>query len=346
MRKYLTFFILCTFLTGCGRASSTNPVSTPTLTPVPSNPLGTIAAPAAVLPALPAIISKSLNITALPLLKTGVPNFDHVILILFENHGYNEVIGNSEAPTFNELANQNVLLTHYYAVSHPSLPNYISLVGGSTFGIKNDCGSCIINQTSLPDLIEGSGRTWKTYQESMPSPCTVASTSGYDENHNPFVYFDPIQKDPTRCQRSVVPLSQLDTDLSANQLPNFAFIMPNLCDSAHSCSLSTADTWLKQKVGKLQASPALGQNYAIFVLFDESSSDHSSCCGLPSRAGGRVFAMIISTLAKPSFRDDTRLSHYSVLKTILLAWNLSGLGFTENPATQPITAPWKESILK
>jgi phosphatidylinositol-3-phosphatase len=273
--------------------------------------------------------------------EANIPAFNHIIMIMFENQDFQGVIGNQEMPVFNRLADQNVLLTNYYAVVHPSLPNYIALMGGDTFGITSDCTDCFINQPSLPDLIEASGRTWKTYQEDLPSPCFVGNSGNYKQKHNPFIYFDPIRNDPERCQSSIVSLNELYTDLAANQLPNFAFIMPNICNSAHSCSLATADKWLGELMDKLQSSPALGTNYLIDVSFEESKSDNSSCCGLPTSAGGRVAAILISPQAKPGMKVETPLSHYSLLKTISIAWKLPELGYSALSSTPAITSPWQ-----
>ncbi len=262
-------------------------------------------------------------------------------MITFENHGFNEVIGSSKMPYLNSLADQYVLLTNHFAVSHPSLPNYIALISGNTQGIKKDCTDCFVNQPSLADLIEKSGRTWKTYQEDMPSACFLGDANPYVQKHNPFIYFNSIRLNATRCQGSVVPLTELDIDLAANQLPNFAFIMPNLCNSSHDCPLDKADQWLKGTIAKLQASPALGKNYLIIITFDEGQeSDKSSCCGMGS-GGGQVATVLISPLAKPGYKDATPVSHYGVLKTILEAWNLPNLGNTQLPDTQPILEPWQ-----
>src|SRR5512138_3442467 len=200
-----------------------------------------------------------------------VPSFDHVILIMLENRSYSSVIGGSSMPHLNELARQNVLLTNYYAVAHPSLPNYIALVSGTTADISSDCTKCYVNQPNLADLLDSSGRTWKTYQEDMPSPCFVGDAKPYYQKHDPFIYFNSIRLNSSRCDRSVVPLTTLDSDLSKNQLPNFALIIPNNCDSGHSCPGETADNWLFSMVSKLQASPALGQKSLIVVTFDEGS---------------------------------------------------------------------------
>ncbi len=272
----------------------------------------------------------------------SIPHFEHIILIVFENHTYDQVIGNPSAPFFNQLASQYVLFTSYYAVTHPTLPNYIALIAGDTFGIHSDCTKCYLKHTSLPDLIEASGRTWKTYQEGMPSPCYTRFYRKYDMVRNPFVYFDSIRTDAARCKGNVLPLTQLAVDLKDNRLPNYALINPDMCNSGHNCSIYIADEWLKKMIEELQSSNALGDSSAIFVTFDEAQKTNTgSCCGLGTSAGGQVATILISPQAKSGFQDSTPLSHYSLLKTILLAWNLPALGKTEEPETSAITAPWK-----
>ncbi|MFL7868898.1 MAG: alkaline phosphatase family protein, partial [Anaerolineales bacterium] len=202
------------------------PTTTEPLSPTPAQPSAT-APPSTLTP------------TPTPL----VPQFEHIVLILFENKEFGSVIGNPTMPLFNRLARDYTLLTQYYAVRHPSLPNYIALIGGDTFGIHSDCNDCFVDAPSLPDLIEASGRTWKTYQEDMPKPCYLGGTLHYAQKHNPFVYFDPIRLDQERCERSVVPLTDLSADIQAGVLPNFIFITPNLCNDAHDCPLRVADGW-------------------------------------------------------------------------------------------------------
>ena len=279
------------------------------------------------------------TLTPIPL----VPNFAHIVIIIFENKEYGSVIGNSDMSYFNQLAASYTLLTQEYAIMHPSLPNYISLISGDTNGIIDNCTDkeCYINVPSLPDLIEQSGRTWKTYQQNMPEPCFTGNTMEYVRKHNPFIFFDPIRLDPERCQHSIVPLTQMDTDIAANTLPNFIFITPDICYSAHDCDLNQADAFLKEQMDKL--SPALessGEPYLIILTWDEGQGDHS-CCGLPEIAGGRVATILISPQVKSNFKDDTPYSHYSILKTISEAWSLPYLGHAADLKTMLITAPWK-----
>jgi phosphatidylinositol-3-phosphatase len=276
-----------------------------------------------------------------PTLTPLVPNFAHIVIVIFENKEFGTVIGNPQMPYFNQLAQENTLLTQHYAITHPSLPDYLALIGGDTFGVTTDCENCFVNAQSLPDLIESSGRTWKTYQEDMPTPCFLGSRGNYAQKHNPFIYFDPIRTNQQRCQNSVVPLTQLDADIAAGTLPNFIFITPNECNDAHSCDVKTADVWLGQFNQKLiPALDATQQPYLLILTWDEGQGNHS-CCGLPAEAGGRVATVLISPQAKNGFQDDTPYTHYSLLKTIAASWTLPFLGHAADESNVLITAPWK-----
>jgi acid phosphatase len=313
-------------LTACAPAPAT-PAS-PTLTPLP--PPSATVAPLPTLMPLP---------TSTP--RRAVPNFEHIVMIVFENKEFGNVIGSPKAPYFNILAESNTLLTKHYAVIHPSLPNYLALIGGDTFGITTDCNDCFVNAKSLPDLIEDTGRTWKTYQEDMPAPCYVGDTNIYVQKHDPFIYFDAIRLNVERCTRSVVPFTELDVDIAAGGLPNFSFIMPNLCYSAHSCALEMADPWLDTLLDRLiPALNADGKPYLVIVTWDEGQSE-DGCCGLPEPAGGRIATILISPQARENFQDDTPYTHYSILRTISEAWDLPLLGHAGDKATPLIERPWK-----
>lgn len=321
---------------------------TPTLTPFqPASPTQStflIASPVASnTPAPTASPLPLATLTPVPSLTPGalVPNFAHIVILIFENKEYGTVIGNTSMPNYNHYAQAYTLLNAYYAVSHPSLPNYLSLIGGDTFGIDSNCSKCFIEQTSLPDLIEQSGRSWKTYQERMPKACYVGDTLHYVQKHNPFIYFTPIRENTERCQQSIVPLTQLDSDLADNSLPDFAFITPDICNSAHDCLVSTADDWLGAMLPKLQNYlDAGGQPYLIVLTWDEGQGDHG-CCGLPEKAGGRVATVLVSPQAKAGFQDETPYTAYSLLKTISAAWHLPYLGHAADAENVLMIAPWK-----
>jgi phosphatidylinositol-3-phosphatase len=105
---------------------------------------------------------------ATPAQAGSVPSFDHVFTIVMENKSYSSIIGNSAAPYINSLLGSGGLATNYFAVSHPSLPNYLALTGGSTFGITPDCTTCWVSAPNIADNLEAAGKTWKAYEESMP----------------------------------------------------------------------------------------------------------------------------------------------------------------------------------
>ena len=335
------------FLYGCNLPQTS--VQTLVPPPSPSPMAATTLSPAATLAPLP---TETIAITAIPTPTTRplVPNFAHIIVFFFENHEFDVVVNNRLMPNYNRYIRENTLLTQFYAVTHPSLPNYIATFSGDTYNITTDCGKCFVNAPSLPDQIEASGRTWKAYLEDMPKPCYVGSIGNYVQKHNPFIYFDPIRLNPSRCENSIIPLTQLDSDLAAGKLPNFIYIMPNECNSAHdayqdpSCDVNVTDTWVGGWVDKLLAylqPRADSEPYLIVLTWDEGQGSHS-CCGLPkNNAGGRVATVLISNLAKNGFQDDTPYTAYSLLKTIETAWGLPYLGHAADTSNVLITAPWK-----
>ena len=325
MNRLAVCILVLSFVTAC----APQPPS-PTATPGPTATSTRLPSPTSSPTAVPTATAKPL-----------IPNFNHIVVIVFENKEFGTVIGNSDMPVFNRNAGEYTLLTQFYAVTHPSLPNYLAMIGGDTFGIDRNCNSCFVNATSLPDLIEASGRTWKTYQEDMPRPCYLGDTNSYAQKHNPFVYFDAIRLDTARCERSVVPLTTLQADIDAGSLPNFIFITPNMCNSAHDCPVSVADGWLEKMLAQLL--PALerdGSNYLIVLTWDEGQGNRS-CCGLPAEAGGRIAVVLISPLVRKNYQDATPYTHYSLLKTISNAWGLPYIGHAKEDNNVLIVAPFQ-----
>jgi hypothetical protein len=274
--------------------------------------------------------------------SAGVPRFSHVLIIIFENKEFSDVIGNPLMPNFNRMAGEYALLTQYHAVTHPSLPNYLALVAGDFFGITDDCLECYVDARSLPDLLEGAGRTWKTYVEGLPSAGFTGSFSGrYAKKHNPFVYFDDIRKDRARLERSVLPFDRLYEDLEARALPDYAFIVPDMCHSSHDCGGAVADAWVGGVAERIVRSLAFDASSLLALTFDEGTTDLGCCGSPPAAGGGRIATILVSPLVRPGDRDPTPYSHYSLLKTILAAWGLGDLGRTSDPAVSPIIEPWR-----
>ena len=256
-----------------------------------------------------------------------VPRFRHAIVVVFENHELPSILGSGEAPTFDALARRGALLTHDDAVAHPSLPNYLALVSGSTQGITSDCTDCVVHARSLADTLEAAHLTWKTYAEGLPAAGFTGPFAGrYAKKHDPFLYFADVASSARR-RAHVVPFPQLARDVRSNGLPTFSLVVPDLCDDMHDCSVATGDAWLRREVVPLVRLPGT----VVFVTFDEGTSDEGG--------GGRVATLGLGPLVRPGARFTAPTSHYGLLRTLEEAWRLPRLGLSA--AARPITGIWR-----
>ena len=260
----------------------------------------------------------------------------HIAVIVMENHEYGDLIGSHSAPFINSLARRYGLATGMYAITHPSLPNYLALTGGATFGIDSDCTDCSVGATSIVDQLERAHLSWRAYMEDLPRPCFTGSSAGdYAKKHDPFAYFTRVTRDRGRCT-NIVPLTRLARDERAGALPRFAWISPNLCHDTHDCSVSTGDRFLAGLVPALLR--ALGPSGVLFLTWDEGSSN-DGCCRLAS--GGHVVTIVAGGGARAHGRLATPTDHYSVLQTIedlLGLKRLRGAACPCTPSLQPLLA--------
>jgi acid phosphatase len=257
-----------------------------------------------------------------------VPAFSHVVVVVMENQEAQQVLGSGAAPYLDSLAARYAVADQFYGITHPSLPNYLALIGGSTFGITSDCTDCFVNSASLADQIESSGRTWRAYEEGMPSPCLVGDAYPYAQRHNPFIYFTPIRTNKVRCASDIVPFDQFAGDLAQGQLPDFAFITPDVCHDMHDCSIADGDRWLSNVIPTILNTPEFQSSGVLFITWDEGETNAGCCNGLAR--GGHIPTLIISSLARPGFHSDMPENHYNLLRTIEDAWGLPPLGWAAN----------------
>jgi hypothetical protein len=263
-----------------------------------------------------------------------LPAFSHIFVIVMENRAYSDIIGAPQAPYLNTLAKTYGLATSAYAVTHPSLPNYLALLGGNIFGIQSDCTTCFVHAPNLVDDLEASHKTWRAYMESLPQPCFVGDAYPYAQKHDPFIYFDDIRTSTSRCHQ-IVPLTRLQADLASNQVPNFVWITPNLCSDMHDCSIDVGDHWLASWMPRILASPAWRLGGALFITWDEGTTN-DGCCRYA--AGGRIVTLVISPLGKPHYASNVPYDHYSLLRTITDAWAMHELGHTADSATSAFSS--------
>jgi acid phosphatase len=252
------------------------------------------------------------------------------VVVVFENKEFEQVVGNADAPTFASLARRYARLTNYRGVAHPSLPNYLALVSGSTQGIASNCTSCRVSATNLADTLERAGKSWKTYAEGLPRAGFTGAWAGrYARKHNPLLYFTDVASSSDRLDR-IVPLGTFDRDLAAGRLPDFSLVVPDLCHDMHDCSIATGDAWLRTFLRPLLRSSALGKG-AVFVVFDEGTSSQGG--------GGHVPAVVLGPSVRPGSQTSTLLDHYGLLRTIESAWHLPLLG--RSGSARPITGIWR-----
>lgn len=244
-----------------------------------------------------------------------LPSFAHVFVILMENEEATAIIGNSAAPYINGLANQYGLASNYTAVVHPSEPNYLALWSGSTEGVTDDGVYSFSTGTTLADQIEASGRTWRVAAQNVPLGCYTGATASngadgtgtYARKHEPAISWTSVSGNPTRCV-SITDFSHFDPTVG-----NFWFIVPNLCNDMHNCSIATGDSFLRGFMPTILTSTAFA-NSVVFLTWDEGTT--------ATGGGGNVATIVISPLGKPAFVSSTSHSHYSLLHTIENAWGL------------------------
>ena len=253
--------------------------------------------------------------------RDEAPPFDHVVLIVFENKSAPQLLAARGAGTFRRLGERYALLARYDAVAHPSLPNYLALVSGSTFGLVHDCLHCVVRGPSLADTLAAHGLSWKAYVEDLPARASAIRRHTV-KARIPFVYFHDVLDDPARM-RSIVPLSTFAHDLRAGTLPSFSLVVPSLCHDMHSCSIRAGSTWLASFVHPLLRARRL-RDGVVFVLFDEGRR-HDLAGG-----GGHVAALVLGSLVRPDSVSLAPLSHYSVLRTIEDDWHLPRLGQSQD----------------
>ncbi len=239
-----------------------------------------------------------------------VPAFSHVFTIVLENRSSGSVLGSREMPYLNELVSRYGVADEYQAVGHPSQPNYLALFSGTTQGVTDDQPHDL-SASTLADQLEAAGRSWRVYAENVPGGCfrgATATTGGTDgagtyvRKHEPAISFGAISGSPARCA-NIRPLSDFDPAAST-----YALIVPNMCNDAHDCPLSTADAWLRTYVSRILDSPAWSDGGVLFITFDEADSG--------DRAANHVATLVIAPTVVPGMRSSVPHTHYSLLRTI------------------------------
>ncbi len=288
----------------------------------------------------------------------GVPHLAHFWIIVMENTSFASLNGDTtDAPYLNGLfadGGPGVELAGYRDTGvHPSLPNYIGLVGGDNFGITHDGDARTYTvPASTPDIasqLEGAGMTWHEYSESQTTPCELTDDANglYVSKHNPMPHFMVTQNATADCQANDVSFEPegsmpgMAADIAAGQYFSYVFIAPNLCDDGHSygaClsplganAIQQQDWWLSQNVPLILNSSAYKQGGVLMITWDEGENDSDA-----------IMAVLASPLlAHPGSVDSSTYTHYSTLSTVDAAFGLSSLPASHGHHDPPITTVWK-----
>jgi acid phosphatase len=262
--------------------------------------------------------------------------FGHVFTIVEENADYGDVIGDSAMPYLNRLARQYGLATQFYANAHPSIGNYFMMTMGDTI-TNDDSYSGIVSGDNVVRALVAAGKTWKSYAEDLPCVGYTGSGVGrYARKHNVFAFLSDVVHD-TAQMKNLVPFAQLATDLATDALPDYAFIVPNVCNDAHDCPLRTADTWLEKNIDPLVQSATFQRDGLLLIVFDESGRD-------TTHGGGRIVCVVVSPKAKRGYQSTALYQHQSLLRLSLSAVGVTA--FPQAAATAPDMAEFFEGGLQ
>jgi len=215
-----------------------------------------------------------------------------VFVIVMENKSAAEAL---TGPFTASLAAQYGVANNYHAVTHPSVPNYLALTSGSTWGITDDSYH-VLPKEDLGTQLTKAGITWRAYMEGLGDAGCLSSPVPYDPGHNPFAFYGG------RCPSNVVPLTALAGDLAGNT-PTFSWITPDRCHDTHDCPVATGDQWLKEVVGQITGSAAWKNHGVLFITWDEDDGS----------AANRVLTLVVASGHRES---SAAYDHYSLLATI------------------------------
>src|SRR2546426_1219532 len=246
-------------------------------------------------------------------------NFDQFVIVLMENHDLSDIYG--PAPYMTQLADQYAFAQHWASITNPSQPNYIALIGGSTFGVSGDGNHPNLNYPTLVDIIENSGHTWNAIAEGSGSGCSINPDRG--EDHFPFLSYTTITGSPARCANLH---SGGPTDVAAalNAGTNFIWFTPNDGHNMHDNSVSSGDSWLQSWVPGLLSAMA-GKHAALFLTYDEGYASPPL-----------VYSGFSGPAAKLAYKSTTSYTHYSLLKLIEDVWGGGSLGQGDVNAASPL----------
>ena len=259
----------------------------------------------------------------------GVPRPDHVVIVVEENHSYNEIIGSSSAPYINSLAQQGAVFTQSFAIEHPSEPNYLDLFSGSNQGVTNDNCPFSFSTPNLGAELISAGLTFGGFSEDMPSVGYTGCTYlNYARKHNPWVNFNTAPNAVPSADN--MPFAGYWPSTNFASLPTVSFVIPNLANDMHDGTVKTGDTWLQNNIDSY-VQWAKTHNSLLIITFDEDDSSQSN----------QIATVFVGPMVAAGQYSE-HINHYNVLRTVEDMYGLSYAG--ASATATPITDCWAASV--
>ena len=264
-----------------------------------------------------ALIASALPVQAATAPRTSLP-LSHVFVMVLENHSLQSTIGNVNMPAINKLARQYGYASNYTGVAHPSLPNYVAMIAGSTMNLTSDDPGQRFAGDNLALQLTKAGLSWRGYMQALPKDGSVADYAGtYGKKHNPFMLSSDLLADPAQLG-NVQTLATLGPDLDAGRAPSFSFIVPDVCNDMHGApecrgraQLDRAgDAFVDAWTRRIMASPTWKAGSAIVVTFDEGSG------GDTLGGGGHIATIVVTPGGPRGVVSKVAYNHYSLLRTL------------------------------
>ncbi len=250
-----------------------------------------------------------------------LPRPDHVVIVVEENHGYAQIIGNPDAPWINALAKRGMLFTQSFGVTHPSQPNYLALFSGSTHGVSDDACPITLSGLNLASALQARGLSFASYSEGLPEAgSTACAGSAYRRKHNPSANWPELAA-------TLLPFSAFPADFAT--LPAVSLVVPDQNNDMHDGSIAQGDAWLSANL-EAYARWASAHNSLLIVTWDEDDGTGDN----------RIATIFAGAMVRPGSTPQ-RIDHYSILRTLEDMYGLSRLG--ESARARPVAGVWRRA---
>jgi hypothetical protein len=315
-----------------------------------------VAATASPVTASPAAAAPASTATA-GATRTGIPaeipRYDHIVVIMFTDHGYTDILHNEYAPTFNQLASEYGLASRYYTTSDPDAAGIMAFLAGNDYGI-NDGSPYWDQQIDKPTLLsqlDQAHMSWKEYVQDIPyagylgdcypTVCQESDSLYKQEKFNPVPDLTYVADNPAEA-RKMVPASELAVDARTGNLPDFSFVDANECTNMHGgppwCEDSSnllgqpndnklvagGDAYLEQVVSEIMTGPQWRHGNNAIVITETEGTTSAGCCDA-NPGTGQVFTVVVTSQGPRHLVDATPFNHYSLLATVEHAFGLGCL---------------------